>query len=124
MDVQDQNSGFKAFKRSFALTIPFDPTGYKGIHRFILPLCYIAGGSITEIPVGHFDRKAGKSYIRTSTVPFLFLSDLFFLFYPRHHRELSEMRRVRKELGHMPGPKDTDRVKALLEGRNYIQPER
>jgi glycosyltransferase involved in cell wall biosynthesis len=124
MDVLDQNSGFKAFKRSFALTIPFDPRGYKGIHRFILPLCYIAGGSITEIPVEHYDRKAGRSYIKTSTVPFLFLSDLVFRFYPRYRKELSQMRKVRKVLGRMPGPNDSDRVKNGLGGRSYIRPER
>jgi len=106
MDVRDQNSGFKAFRRDLALKMDFDPTGYIGIHRFILPLAYVAGATICEVPIEHYDRPAGKSYIRTTTVPFIFLSDLLFRFYPRYKGKLKKRKTQRKKLGRMPRPGD------------------
>ena len=88
MDIKDQNSGFKAFRTKFARGIRFDPTGYRGIHRFILPIACYDGASITEIPVKHYDRPSGKSYIKTTTVPFIFLSDLLFRFLPTFGSEM------------------------------------
>jgi glycosyltransferase involved in cell wall biosynthesis len=43
LDVMDQNSGFKAFKREAARMMDFDPRGFLGLHRFILPLASIKG---------------------------------------------------------------------------------
>jgi len=77
LDIRDQNSGFKAFRREKALSMNFDPRGYIGLHRFILPLAAIRGLSIAEIPVSHYDRPSGKSYIKTYTVPFITLRDFF-----------------------------------------------
>jgi hypothetical protein len=54
----------------------FDPTGFLGLHRFILPLAHLRGGSILEVPCAHYERPAGKSYIKSTTVPFITLRDL------------------------------------------------
>ena len=53
----------------------FDPEGFLGLHRFILPLARIQGMSVTEIPIQHFDRTEGKSYIKFYTVPFITYRD-------------------------------------------------
>lgn len=77
LKVKDQNSGFKAFKRDAAQKMAFNPDGFLGLHRFILPLASIKGNSIVEIPITHYDRPAGSSYIKFYTVPFITLRDLF-----------------------------------------------
>ena len=88
MKIKDQNSGFKAFRTEFARNMRFDPAGYRGIHRFILPIARYDGGKIIEIPISHFERTSGKSYIKTATVPFIFLSDLFFRFIPQFRKDI------------------------------------
>lgn len=75
LDVRDQNSGFKAFKKEAARGINFNPEGYAGLHRFILPLAKLNGYSIAGIPISHYPRPAGKSYIKAYTVPFITLLD-------------------------------------------------
>lgn len=75
LNVRDQNSGFKAFKREVAENIDFNPDGFLGLHRFILPLTSIKGFSIAEIPISHYDRPTGRSYIKFYTVPFITLRD-------------------------------------------------
>ncbi len=77
LDIRDQNSGFKAFRREKALEMDFDPKGYLGLHRFILPLAAVKGLSISEIPIVHYNRPSGKSYIKSYTVPFITLRDFF-----------------------------------------------
>jgi glycosyltransferase involved in cell wall biosynthesis len=77
LEIKDQNSGFKAFKRKTARNMDFNPDGFLGLHRFILPLAKIKGNDITEIPIVHYDRPAGKSYIKFYTVPFITLRDYF-----------------------------------------------
>jgi glycosyltransferase involved in cell wall biosynthesis len=74
--VADQNSGLKAFRAEFARAMDFDPTGFQGLHRFILPLAHLRGGRILEVPCAHYERPAGKSYIKSTTVPFITLRDL------------------------------------------------
>jgi glycosyltransferase involved in cell wall biosynthesis len=74
--VVDQNSGLKAFETTFAKEMDFDPTGFMGLHRFILPLANLRGGRILEVPCAHYARTAGKSYIKSTTVPFITLRDL------------------------------------------------
>ncbi len=74
--VRDQNSGLKAFRSEFSKGMGFDPTGFMGLHRFILPLAYLRGGSILEVPCAHYKRPAGRSYIKSTTVPFITLRDL------------------------------------------------
>lgn len=124
MDIRDQNSGFKAFRRELALRIPFDPRGYRGIHRFILPIAYITGATITEVPISHFDRPAGSSYIKTTTVPFIFLSDLLFRFMKRYGDDIGKMKKLRKHLGRMPTPADRELLDRTLGRRSFEQPER
>jgi hypothetical protein len=72
----DQNSGLKAFNTEFSQGMGFDPTGFLGLHRFILPLAHLRGGRILEVPCAHYERPAGKSYIKSTTVPFITLRDL------------------------------------------------
>jgi len=74
--VRDQNSGLKAFRSDFSKGMGFDPTGFMGLHRFILPLAHLRGGRILEVPCAHYARPAGKSYIKSTTVPFITLRDL------------------------------------------------
>ena len=74
--VKDQNSGLKAFRSDFSKGMGFDPTGFMGLHRFILPLAHLRGGRILEVPCAHYKRPAGKSYIKSTTVPFITLRDL------------------------------------------------
>ncbi|MFO8052267.1 MAG: glycosyltransferase [Thermoplasmatota archaeon] len=124
MDIKDQNSGFKAFRREMALRTPFDPRGYLGIHRFILPIFFMVGATITEIPIEHYDRPAGKSYIKTYTVPFIFLSDLFFRFLPRFGGNLRKMKRLRRQLDRMPGPGDRKKIFEMVGKKVFEQPER
>ena len=75
LKVVDQNSGFKAFKKKAALGMNFNPDGYLGLHRFILPLAKINGYSIAEIPISHYPRSAGKTYIKSYTVPIITFLD-------------------------------------------------
>ena len=82
INIADQNSGFKAFNTRKVVQMKFDPEGFLGLHRFILPLARIQGMSVTEIPIQHFDRTEGKSYIKFYTVPFItyhFIKLLLFL---------------------------------------------
>ncbi|MCK5253461.1 MAG: glycosyltransferase family 2 protein [Thermoplasmata archaeon] len=74
--VKDQNSGLKAFRSDFSKGMGFDPTGFMGLHRFILPLAHLRGGRILEVSCAHYPRPAGKSYIKSTTVPFITLRDL------------------------------------------------
>ena len=74
--VRDQNSGMKAFRSEFSKGMGFDPTGFLGLHRYILPLAHLRGGRILEVPCAHYERPAGRSYIKSTTVPFITLRDL------------------------------------------------
>jgi glycosyltransferase involved in cell wall biosynthesis len=94
MNIKDQNSGFKAFRREKAILMGFDPEGYKGLHRFILPLAALNGMRIAEIPINHYARPSGKSYIRSSTVIFITLRD-YFRFKKQHRLEMEELKKRR-----------------------------
>ncbi len=87
LHIQDQNSGFKAFRKEAALRMGFKPDGYLGLHRFILPLAQLKGYSITEVDIKHYDRGGGKSYIRPYTVVFITLRD-FIRFRREHMRSI------------------------------------
>ena len=91
LDVKDQNSGFKAFRRDKAVAMGFDPEGYRGLHRFILPLASLKGMRIAEIPIVHYARPSGKSYIKFYTVPFITLGD-YNKFKRDHKEEIRDMR--------------------------------
>ncbi len=92
LQIKDQNSGFKAFRREKAAAMGFDPEGYQGLHRFILPLAALKGLKIAEVPIVHYDRPSGRSYIKFYTVPFITLKD--FRKFKRDHGE--EIRALRK----------------------------
>ena len=96
LDVADQNSGFKAFSTKKALAMGFDPEGFLGLHRFILPLAAVKGLSITEVPVSHFDRQRGRSYIRFYTVPFITYRD-FMKFKKKYKAELKAYKKKKSE---------------------------
>ncbi|QLH74696.1 MAG: glycosyltransferase family 2 protein [Methanomassiliicoccales archaeon] len=95
LKVKDQNSGFKAFRREKAIAMDFNPDGYKGLHRFILPLASLKGMKIAEIPIVHYARPSGKSYIKFYTVPFITLRD--FSKFKKDHREEIKAMRARRE---------------------------
>ncbi len=124
LEIKDQNSGFKAFRRELALRMPFDPHGYKGIHRFILPIAYVTGATITEVPIEHYDRPAGKSYIKTTTVPFIFLSDLIFRFRRRFSGDIRKMKKIKRKLGRMPSPSDRFAIEKEVGIPQFKQPKR
>ncbi len=92
MDIKDQNSGFKAFKKEVVKNMGFEPDGYKGLHRYILPLAKIKGYTITEIPIKHYPRISGKSYIKSYIVPYWALYD-FFKFTKEHKKEIEAARK-------------------------------
>jgi glycosyltransferase involved in cell wall biosynthesis len=94
LEVKDQNSGFKAFRRDKAVAMGFDPEGYRGLHRFILPLASLKGMKIAEIPIVHYARPSGKSYIKFYTVPFITLGD--YNKFKRDHKEEIKAMRMRK----------------------------
>jgi len=100
LDIRDQNSGFKAFKREGALKMDFNPEGYLGLHRFILPLAAVKGLSIAEIPIVHYARKEGRSYIKSYTVPFITLRDLR-RFSKEHAQEIRRYKMGKKK-GEIP----------------------
>ncbi|MHC1681160.1 MAG: glycosyltransferase family 2 protein [Methanomassiliicoccales archaeon] len=91
LQIKDQNSGFKAFRREKAVAMGFDPEGYQGLHRFILPLAALKGMKIAEVPIVHYDRPTGKSYIKFYTVPFITLRD-FSKFKKDHKEEIAALR--------------------------------
>ena len=91
LQIKDQNSGFKAFRREKAVAMGFDPEGYQGLHRFILPLAALKGMKIAEVPIVHYDRPSGKSYIKFYTVPFITLRD-FSKFKKDHQEEIAALR--------------------------------
>jgi len=92
LQVKDQNSGFKAFNREKAVSMGFDPEGYQGLHRFILPLAALKGLKIAEVPIVHYDRPSGRSYIKFYTVPFITLRD-FSKFNKDHREEIAALRK-------------------------------
>ena len=91
LQIKDQNSGFKAFRREKAVAMGFDPEGYQGLHRFILPLAALKGLKIAEVPIVHYDRPSGRSYIKFYTVSFITLRD-FSKFKKDHKEEIAALR--------------------------------
>ena len=91
LEIKDQNSGFKAFRREKALALGFDPEGYQGLHRFILPLAALKGMTMAEVPIVHYARPSGRSYIKFYTVPFITLRD-YSKFKKDHKDEIATLR--------------------------------
>lgn len=74
-NIYDHNSGFKAFRTEVALKL-YNPTlieslGFKkSYHRVALSLAKNMGFTIDEVPVRHYPRRSGKSYIKSFKTPF------------------------------------------------------
>ena len=56
--IRDTGCTLKAFRAEWAQSLPMQ---FRGMHRFIPALLAMAGARITEIPVNHRPRAAGKS---------------------------------------------------------------
>lgn len=74
-NIYDHNSGFKAFRREVALklykTTLIESLGFKkSYHRVALSLAKNMGFTIDEVPVRHYLRRSGKSYIKSYKTPF------------------------------------------------------
>lgn len=69
LKIHDMNSGLKAMRREVAEEISI----YGELHRFMPPLAYMKGFKVTEIKVGHSERKFGASKFG----PKRFLSGIF-----------------------------------------------
>lgn len=92
LDIIDQNSGFKSIRTCKVKRLGFNPRGFYGLHRFILPLAVLKGLSVTEIPIAHLDRPTGRSYIRFYTVPFITYID-YKKFRKRYKKEIEMCKR-------------------------------
>lgn len=55
--VSDTGCPLKVFHTETARRIPF----FNGMHRFLPALVLLGGGKVNEVPVRHFERRAGKS---------------------------------------------------------------
>ncbi len=77
-DIRDHNSGFKAFKREVILDLltKLEKLNLHGPHRFILILAKELGYSVIDVPIRHYLRRAGKSYIKVFRTPLQVISDL------------------------------------------------
>ena len=75
---RDHNSGFKAFRRESieSLFKLIENMKLIGPHRFLLALANVNGYKITEVPVHHYPRKKGKSYIRIDRTPLHVIHDM------------------------------------------------
>ncbi len=75
--VTDNNSGLKAFKKDAALKLyTLDPKRFYGMHRVLLTLATLSGYKIAEVPVRHYPRKAGESYINPHIIVLKTLHDI------------------------------------------------
>ena len=70
--VKDSGCGYRVFKRECAENLKF----FKGMHRFLPTLFKIEGYSVTEIPVNHQARFAGRSHYGIWNRVFTTISDL------------------------------------------------
>ena len=88
MGIIDQNSGFKAYSRKALNVIKFDPEGYNCLHRYMIAIGLLKGLSFKEIPVKHFPRTTGSSYINPITGPLYTLLD-FLRFVKTHRKDIN-----------------------------------
>jgi glycosyltransferase involved in cell wall biosynthesis len=71
--IKDSACGYRVFRRECAANLKF----FKGMHRFLPTLFKIEGYSVTEIPVKHQPRFAGKSHYGIWNRLFTTITDLF-----------------------------------------------
>ena len=73
---RDANSGLKAIRRDALPALGFDPTGFRRGHRFLLPWAVARGLRVVEVPIRHYPRTGGRSYIRAGREARLTMADL------------------------------------------------
>jgi hypothetical protein len=73
---RDANSGLKAFRASALPQLGFDPDVFRRGHRMLLALAAARGLSIVDVPVRHYDRRTGRSYIRPGREALRTIADL------------------------------------------------
>jgi glycosyltransferase involved in cell wall biosynthesis len=71
--VSDSACGYRIFKRECAARLKF----FKGMHRFMPTLFRIEGFVVTEIPINHHPRHAGRSHYGVLNRLFVTIHDLF-----------------------------------------------
>jgi glycosyltransferase involved in cell wall biosynthesis len=74
--VRDANSGLKAFRADSLPALGYDPDGFNRGHRFLIAWAVARGLRVVEVPIRHYDRPAGRSYIRAAREARLTLADL------------------------------------------------
>lgn len=62
--VADANSGLKAFRADALGRLAFDPDGFRRGHRYLIAWASRRGLEVVEVPIRHYPRMAGRSYIR------------------------------------------------------------
>lgn len=87
-NLQDHNSGYKVFKREIALSIydRINKLKLYGPHRFFLVIAESMGYRVAEIPVRHFPRTRGTSYISPIKTPLKVLHDMIKVRYALSYR--------------------------------------
>lgn len=75
--VEDANSGLKAFSDEAIDRMGYEPSQLNRGHRFLIAWAVASDLEIAEVPVQHFDRPAGRSYIKAFREARLTLADLW-----------------------------------------------
>jgi dolichol-phosphate mannosyltransferase len=72
----DANSGLKVVRRDALDRLAFEPARMRRAHRFLVPWAEARGLRVVEVPVRHYPRVGGRSYIRAAREARLTLRDL------------------------------------------------
>ncbi len=75
--VEDANSGLKMFTADAIERMGYDPSSLHRGHRFLIAWAVASDLDIAEVPIRHFDRPAGRSYIKAFREGRLTLLDLW-----------------------------------------------
>lgn len=75
--VTDANSGLKAFTTEAIERMGYDPSRLNRGHRFLIAWAVATDLRIAEVPIEHFDRPAGRSYIKAFREARLTIMDLW-----------------------------------------------
>jgi len=73
---RDANSGIKVLRRDALDRLAYDPALLRRAHRFLVPWADGRGLRVVEVPVRHYPRSGGRSYIRAGREARLTLLDL------------------------------------------------
>lgn len=75
--VEDANSGLKMFTADAIERMGYDPSPLRRGHRFLIAWAVATDLEIAEVPIKHFDRPAGRSYIKAFREARLTMLDLW-----------------------------------------------